>query len=253
MSTSPASKPSYDELAALVVRLSDELAKAQARIADLEARLGLTSDNSSKPPSSDGLAKPAPKSLRKSGQRRPGREKGHPGETLRMVETPDRVKRHEPHACRGCGAGLAGALEVGVERRQVVDVPPVQVTVTEHQLIALRCGCGTVTKGQAPETVTAAVQYGTRITAIMLYLYIGQLLSKDRTAQALSELFGVPVSGATVLNMAARAAARLVGFLARACAEVAAAPVAHFDETGFRVAGRPVLEVHNHGEVRPSQ
>ncbi|GER97942.1 hypothetical protein Acor_00040 [Acrocarpospora corrugata] len=232
-------------MAALVVQLGvaleetrEELAKARARISDLEARLRLTSENSSKPPSSDGLAKPAPKSLRRSGRRRPGREMGHPGETLQTVETPDRVKRHEPHACRGCGAGLAGAPEVGVERRQVVDVPPVQVTVTEHRLIARRCGCGLVTKGRPPDGVTTAVQYGTRITAIVLYLYIGQFLSKDRTAQALSELFGVPVSGATVLAMAARAAARLDGFLARACAEVAVSPVAHFDETGFRVAGR---------------
>lgn len=245
MFTSSAPKPSYDELAALVVRLNDaleqtrdELAKANARIADLEARLGLNSGNSSKPPSSDGLAKPAPKSLRKTGQRKPGRAKGHTGETLRMVDNPTRRERHEPRACQGCGNSLAGSLEVGMERRQVFDIPPVTVEVTEHQLIARQCSCGAVTRGKAPEGVTAAVQYGSRITAIILYLYVGQLLSKDRTAKALEELFGVPVCGATVLNMAKRAAARLDGFLARAVEEIAAAPVAHFDETGLRVEGR---------------
>ncbi|WP_405084968.1 IS66 family transposase [Microbispora sp. NBC_01389] len=245
MSISSVPKPSYDELAALVVRLSDmleqasgELAKANARIADLEARLGLNSGNSSKPPSSDGLAKPAPKSLRKTGQRKPGRAKGHPGETLKIVDNPTRRERHEPHACRGCGNSLAGAPEAGMERRQVFDIPPITVEVTEHQLVARQCSCGTVTRGQAPEGVTAAVQYGTRITAIILYLYIGQFLSKDRTAKALEELFGVPVCGATVLNVGRRAAARLDGFLARAVREIAAAPVAHFDETGFRVQGR---------------
>lgn len=125
-----------------------------------------------------------------------------------------------------------------MEKRQVFDLPPVAVRVTEHQLIERRCGCGAVTKGAAPEGVTAPAQYGSRITAIVIYLYIGQFLSKDRTAQALADLFGVSVTGATVLSMTTRATAKLDGFLARARAEIAAAPVAHFGETGFRVEGK---------------
>ncbi|WP_063842919.1 IS66 family transposase [Sphaerimonospora mesophila] len=252
MSAPTPPKPSYDELAALVVRLDAalestrrELAdtraaldKANARIADLEARLGLNSGNSSKPPSSDGLAKPSPKSLRKSGQRRPGRPKGTPGATLMQVDRPDRRERHEPERCRGCGHDLAGAPEAGMEKRQVFDIPPVTVEVIEHQLIERLCACGVVTRGSAPQGVTAPVQYGSRITAIIVYLYIGQFLSKDRTAKALEDLFGVPISGASVLTAAKRAAGRLDGFLARACEEIAAAPIAHFDETGFRVDGR---------------
>jgi transposase len=232
-------QPSYDELVTLVGQLSKALDKANTRIAELEARLGLNSGNSSKPPSSDGLAKPLPKSLRGSGRRKPGRPKGTPGATLTRVDDPDHRERHEPAHCRGCGGGLATAPEVGMERRQVFDIPPVTVTVTEHQLIERRCpGCGTVTKGAAPEAVTAPVRYGPRITAVIVYLYVGQFLSKDRTAAALAELFGVPVTGGTVLSMAKRAAGGLTGFVARAAAEVAAAPVAHFDETGFRVEGR---------------
>jgi transposase len=240
VSTSPASLPSYDELAVLVVELRGELARADERIVELEARLGLNPDNSSKPPSSRGLDKPPPrpKSLRKGGQRKPGRQKGHPGQTLAQVANPGKTERHEPVACRGCGDSLAGADLAGVERRQVFDLPPVKVEVTEHQLVKRRCGCGVVTCGSAPGGVNAPVQYGSRLTAIVLYLYVGQLLSKDRTAQALEELFGVPVSGRTVLSMAQRAAERLGGFLGRAREEIAAAPVAHFDETGLRVAGR---------------
>jgi transposase len=216
----------------------DGLAVANARIADLEAQLGSNSRNSSKPPGSDGLAKPAPKALRKSGQRRPGRPKGHPGETLCQVADPKVVERHEPQWCGGCGDSLLGAPEAGVERRQVFDLPPVEVQVSEHQLVKRRCGCGVVTCAQAPEGVNAPVQYGSRIAAIVVYLYVGQFLSKSRTAQALSELFGTPVSGGTVLAMAARAAAGLGGFLAKARQELIGAPVVHFDETGFRVAGR---------------
>ena len=87
------------------------------------------------------------------------------------------------------------------------DLPPITVRVTEHQLIARRCGCGTITCGTAPDGVSAPVQYGPRISAIILYLYVGQFLSKKRTAQALAELFGTPVSEGTVASMTKRASA----------------------------------------------
>jgi transposase len=112
------------------------------------------------------------------------------------------------------------------------------VRVTEHQLIARRCACGATTCGAAPEGVTAPVQYGARVTAIILYLYVGQFLSKKRTAQALAELFGTPVSDATVAAMTRRAADRLDGFTDIVRDRIADAPVAGFDETGLRVAGR---------------
>jgi transposase-like protein len=112
------------------------------------------------------------------------------------------------------------------------------VQVTEHQLIARRCGCGATTCGTAPEGVTAPVQYGPRITAIVLYLYVGQFLSKKRTAQALAELFGTPVCEGTVATMTKRAADRLADFLTQVTDRIAGSEVAGFDETGLRVAGR---------------
>ena len=107
---------------------------------------------------------------------------------------------------RRCGAGLAGRPVTGIERRQVFDLPPVTVKVTEHQLIERECGCGQRTRGAAPAGAEAPVQYGPRIAAVIIYLYIGQFLSKKRTAQALAELFGVPLSPGTVAGITARAA-----------------------------------------------
>jgi transposase len=246
--------PSYDVLAALVVwlrrELADavaaleetraELAQARERIAELQARLRQNPRNSSTPPSSEGLGKPAPKprSLRRRSGRRPGGQDGHEGTTLAQVARPDREIRHEPGCCGRCGAGLAGRPVTGVERRQVFDLPPVTAAVTEHQLIERECGCGHRTKGTAPEGAQAPVQYGPRIAAIIIYLYAGQFLSKDRTAQALAELFGVPLSSGTVAALTARAAGRLGAFLEHARGQIAASAVAGFDETGFRVAGR---------------
>ena len=133
---------------------------------------------------------------------------------------------------------LAGRPVTGVERRQVFDLPPVKIEVTEHQLIERECACVHRTKAAAPQGAEAPVQYGPRVAAVIVYLYIGQFLSKKRTAQALAELFGVPLSAGTVAALTARAAGRLDGFLEHAREKIAASGVAGFDETGFRVDGR---------------
>jgi transposase len=245
-------RPSDDALAALVAsqaalveQLRGEVAqlradneKLRAENAELRRRLGMNSQNSSKPPSSDSpFVKPVPKSLRRRTGRKPGGQPGHPGSTLALVDEPNERRRHEPGPCTGCGASLVDAPEVGMERRQVFDLPPMTVRVTEHQLIARRCDCGATSCGTAPEGVSAPVQYGPRVTAIVLYLYVGQFLSKKRTAQALAELFGTPVSDATVATMTTRAAARLDRFLEQVKDRITSSEVAGFDETGLRVAG----------------
>jgi transposase len=231
--------PSYEELAAENAQLKTGLAQALVRIAELEARLGMTSRNSGKPPSADGLAKPAPKSLRKKSGRGPGRPPGQPGATLRQVEVPDHEVRHEPAACGGCGAGLRGAPQVGAECRQVFDVPPVRIEVTEHQLIVRACPCGAVTKADAPGGVNAPVQYGSRLAGIGVYLFHGQFLSKSRTVAALCDLFGVVVAAATLAAWTTRIAAQVTAAsLVVIRDRIAKAPVAHFDETGLRVAGK---------------
>jgi transposase len=167
-------RPSYEELAALVARQAELIERLRTEVAELKRQLGQNSQNSSKPPSSDSpFTKLAPKSLRRKSGRKPGGQPGHPGSTLALVEDPNERKRHEPGPCTGCGASLAEAPEVGMERRQVFDLPPLTVRVTEHQLIARRCECGATTCGTAPEGVTAPVQYGPRITGIIVYLYVG--------------------------------------------------------------------------------
>lgn len=209
----------------------------RSEVAELRRQLDMNSTNSSKPPSTDSpFTKPAPKSLRRKSGRKPGGQSGHRGSTLSQVADPDEILRHEPGRCTGCGSDLAEAAQVGVERRQVFDLPPMRVRVTEHQLVARRCGCGATSSGAGPEAVTAPVSYGPRITAIVLYLYVGQFLSKNRTAQALAELFGTPVSEGTVAAMAERATDGLDDFLGQVKDRLADAEAAGFDESGLRVA-----------------
>jgi transposase len=235
-----AEEPTYPELVALVAAQQQTITELRAEIEVLKARLGASSRNSSKPPSADGLGKPAPRSLRGKSGRKPGGQGGHPGRTLRQVSDPDEIVRHEPGACCGCGRDVDGP-QVGVERRQVFDLPPVQVHVTEHQLIIRECSCRQRTTGAAPDRVGAPVQYGPRVAAAIVYLYVGQLLPKKRTAQAMSDLLGVPVSEGTVAAVTERASTDLTragGFTDLVRARLGGAALVHFDETGLRVAGK---------------
>ena len=222
-----------------VVARDARIEALEAENAELRRRLGQTPRNSNMPPSAQGLDKPAPKSLRGRSGRRAGGQSGHEGRTLRQVEVPDETVLHEPAACAGCGDGLTDAAVVAVTRRQVFEIPQVSARVVEHRLVARRCGCATVTCASAPPGVDAPVQYGPRLTAVVVYLLVAQFGAQKRVAQAVADLFGVPISQGSVAAMTARAARRLEGdFLAALRTALAASKLVHFDETGFRVAGR---------------
>jgi transposase len=187
--------------------LREQVEQLRREVADLAARVKQNSKNSSRPPSSDGLGKPAPKSLRKRTGRKLGRPKGQPGATMSRTDHPDHVIRHEPGCCGRCGAGLGGARVTGMERRQVTEIPPVKAEVTEHQMIERECpGCRARTRAQAPDGVNAPVQYGPRAAALATYLWHGQFLSRDRAAAALGEMFGCAPSPGAIAAMAAKVA-----------------------------------------------
>ena len=213
----------------------------EARIAALERRLGLNSSNSGKPPSSDGLKKPVRvSSLRERSGKKPGGQKGHPGETLSRVETPDAVIDHYPSACAGCGAPLTEAMVTGHTARQVFDLPePQPLTVTEHRAHESRCAaCGTRTRARFPDWVTAPVQYGKRIGAVVLYLLHYQLLPEKRLAVLMFDLFGVRLATATIARISRDCAERFQCFAEAVRDQVAGAAVKHMDETGFRIGGK---------------
>src|SRR6058998_3691841 len=223
----------------MIAQLQARIAEQDAEIAELRRQLAASSRNSSKPPSSDGLDKQAPKSLRGRSGRKPGGQPGREGSTLRQVAVPDEVVVHEPGVCTGCGGTLpADGRPARVIRRQVFDIPTITVRVVEHRLVSRRCVCGVLTCAAGPAGVTAPVAYGPHAAAIAVYLCLGQHLPVERTAGLLAELFGTPMAVGTVAAWTHRAAAGLEPFTAAARAGLAAAEVVHADETGLRVAGR---------------
>ena len=214
----------------------------QARIAELERRLGLNRGNSGKPPSSDGLKKKPTRvgSLRERSGKKTGGQKGHPGKTLSRTETPDATVDHFPKVCAGCGAPLSEITANGHTARQAFDLPePQPLIVTEHRAHQCRCAaCGTETRAAFPEEIAAPVQYGPRITAFVIYLLHYQLLPEKRLAELMADLFGVNLVTATIASMSRTCATRFQGFAAAVRDHVAAAPVKHLDETGFRIGGK---------------
>ena len=196
------------------------------------------SHNSSKPPSSDGLAKPKPKSLRVPSGRPTGGQPGHPGHTLRLAEKPDRTVRHAVERCQNCGRSLAQQEPERVERRQVFDLPEPKLDVTEHQSEVKTCPCGCVNRAAFPPEATAPVQYGPRVKSVGVYLSEYQLLPFDRLGEILRDLFACDsFSEGTLANFKADCSRRLEPVEADIRDLAAASPVAGFDETGVRATG----------------
>ena len=233
--------PSREELIALVQAQAAQIAALLARVAELERRLGLNSSNSGKPPSSDGLRKPARvSSLRECSAKKPGGQKGHEGETLRQTTDPDAVVDHFPSICSGCGGALTPGMALDYAARQVHDLPePRPLVVTEHRAHGCLCrGCGARTRGAFPNGVNAPVQYGARIAAFAVYLLHQQLLPQKRLVALMIDLFGVRIASATLEGMSRACATRLQGFSETVRGLVAGAPIKHMDETGFRIGGK---------------
>jgi hypothetical protein len=145
-----------------VRQLEATVARLEARIRDLEGQLARHSGNSSQPPSSDGLGKPPPQNLRRRTHRRPGGQPGHVGRTLQPVKKPDRIRVHRLHRCpcgQCRGVSLRGQPVEGWERRQVFDLPPLRLEVTEHQAEIKRCPVsGRRVSAGFPAGVSAPVQ-----------------------------------------------------------------------------------------------
>lgn len=216
----------------------DLIIELMARVSALEARLGMNSSNSSRPPSSDGYAKPAPKSLRcKSGRKRGG-QPGHPGTTLQQVAEPDVVKTHLPEYCQ-CGHCLEQEPVCHIERRQVLELPEKLFEVVEHRLITKVCSlCGRKVRAIAPHEAPAHMQYGSRFRAALVYLRNYQLLPYNRLTQVCRDLFGVAVSKRTIETVERQAYESLAAFEQEVRRQLLQEEVLHADETGMRVDGK---------------
>jgi transposase len=222
-------------LQSVVLEQAQLIEKLGLEIVELRARLGMNSRNSSKPPSSDGYVKPAPKSRRVRSGKKPGKQPGDPGHHLAQRLDPDAVSLHVPVSCGRCGRDLDGAAVSGVSTRQVFDLPAVRLTCTEHRAEHRRCACGAETTAAFPKEATAPAAYGPSLRAYVAYLVTRQHIPVARVAELLRDSFGAEVSTGAIVAMVKEGAAGLAGFLEEVRCLMRDQPVVHADETGLRV------------------
>lgn len=227
---------SLEQALEVIQELRHQIMALETENQKLKDQLSKNSRNSSKPPSSDGYEKPSPKSRRKKSGRNSGGQKGHPGSTLEAVPAPDLVIEHPVLTCLHCGRKLDPEPVSDYEARQVVDIEPVSPRVTEHRARICQCPyCGHINKGDFPEGVTQAVQYGDCLNSWVVYFSHYQLLPYKRLQEMMQDVFGVSVSQGTISNFQKRCHDKLEGFEEAVKEQLINGDVAHFDETGMRV------------------
>lgn len=228
-----------DAICELFARLEERVEELMARVAELEKRLNMNSSNSSKPPSSDGLKRKT-KSLRRNNTgRKPGGQPGHTGQTLHQSPAPDIIHSIALDHCPDCGTDLRDQPVASEEKRQVFDLPPIAMEVSEHRAECKWCpACAKWITAPFPSGVSAPVQYGHGMQSVMSYLNAGQLLPCERTADVCEDLFGHRPSAGSVVRAVARCAEKIAPAVERIARELHQAKQLHADETGVRCAGK---------------
>jgi transposase len=216
--------------------LRNRVEQLEAKVKELETRLNQDSNNSHRPPSSEGLRK-KPALPRKKGKKQGG-QTGHKGKTLDMVETPDNKEPHAPIKC-SCGRDLTDVPKQIIERRQVFDLPQPKLEVTEHQLQSCICpDCQSLQVGQFPQSVPARVQYGAGVRSLVVLLNNSYKLSYSNIRQFFSDVFGYDLNESTQTAANAKCYEALGESELKIKEHLLASAVNHFDETGLRVAGK---------------
>ena len=226
-------------MVSIILSRQQQLAEQALLIRELQDQLAKHSRNSGKPPSSAGLKKPPTRRLGKKSGRRPGGQKGHPGHSLEMVTQPDHIQHHPVSCCPHCAADLREVEPCRHEKRQVCDIPPEHIEVTEHQAEIKHCPkCGQQIKATFPLDVSQAVQYGARLQAQASYLNNYQFIPLSRSYQLLDDFYAHRPTEAFVLQANASLVAQIEPSLAAITAHLISAAVAQYDECGLGVAGK---------------
>jgi hypothetical protein len=191
------------------------------------ARLAKDRHHSSKPPSSDPLARKRPRSQRRRSGKKPGGQLGHRGEAPHLVATPDDLVEHRPTVCTTCQAPLDVTAPVeGSERRQVQELPPMRLLVREHRALHVRGpSCLQLSVGIFPAQAPSREQYEPRLRALAVYLVEQQLIPYARVRELFADLLGAQVSLGTLTRWVQQGAETLRPVADALKAALARAPV----------------------------
>lgn len=222
-----------------IVSLQAQVHALQEEVKALRDRFDLDSQNSHTPPSSDKGR--STKSLRTPSERSPGAQEGHTGAPLAFRETPDHRTRHELSRCDQCGADVSQAPVDQILRRQVYELPPLALEVTEHQAeVKVGPSCHATLQAPFPEGVAQKTQYGPRVKGLLVYVNNYQRVPYQRLGELFYDLFSQPISAGLISTANQRASDQLGATSEEIKAALSSADVTHFDETGLYEQGQRI-------------
>jgi len=231
-----------DKALARINVLESIIVEKDSRIAELESQLSKNSRNSHHPPSSDGPKKKVKRtnSLRTKSGKSSGGQKENKGTTLKRTQHPDYIVEHKPTACLNCTCTLNDVNSVFklVSHRQVFDIPPSTIEVTEHRQFETVCTtCNHQNSGDYPLEVKYPVQYGSHIRRLCLYLHGFQFLPSKRIVSLLNDCFNICLSEGSVYNFIHEVEPKLDNQVRAITNSIIEHKVIHSDETGVRCSG----------------
>jgi transposase len=202
---------------------------------ELKNRLDLNSNNSSKPPSSDGYNKPQPKSRRIKSGKKAGAQKGHIGKGLQLNLPVSKTVMCKVDMCT-CGMSLSEITGKIVGGANVADIPPIEPTMTEYLVDQTICPiCGKVHTGKLPDNVHAGQQYGENIKVFAAILLNFGFVSIERVAGIFNDFFNIPISTGTICGVQKDFANKSDVAYSFIKSQLLNTPVVNADETGIRV------------------
>lgn len=223
-----------------IERLNKIIIDLQKIIADLNSRLDKfenpkNSRNSSIPPSKDEHRPFKSKSLREVTGKKPGGQPGHEGKTLEMVSLPDEIVVHNPLFCTHCGIDISQLPSEMIERRQVVEIPPIKPVYIEHRSFTRTCTCGHTNTGSFPQGITPGISYGKSVESLSAYLYARQFLPFARMQEMFNDVFSLPISEGGIHQVLERATTKAKAAYEIIHKRITQASVVGADETGTRI------------------
>lgn len=215
------------------------LKTALIRIAELESQLRSNSQNSSRSPSSDFIK---PKRKLKTGlpkKNKPkGGQRGHKGDTLKMVAHAAHTEEFRPARC-ACGKRLLRQKMVVHARRQVFDLPEPKLEVTEYQQLSCTCpDCGLFNLGKFPVHIKASAQYGNGVKSLVSLLSVKCHLSHQNIRELFIDLFDQPINDATIQSALHQSYDKCEPIEKNIQQALFASATIHGDETGIQIANQ---------------
>ena len=236
----------FDNLTSFVGKLQQEIVMLKKKIQGLEEKvehledkLAKNSQNSSKPPSTDGYEKPAPKSRRQKSNKKIGGQIGHTGSTLEQVSEPDVIEIHSVEICEKCGRSLEDVKEHDHECRQEIELPEVKPIVIEHRAEKKTCPfCSWENVGKFPEHINQPIQYGPRIKSHATYFNQYQHIPFKRLAEIFCDCFHLSLSQGSLVRFNQKCAQQVSPSVEVIKQHIIISQVSQFDESGMRVNGK---------------